>query len=228
VIVLSEMPESLASVGVTYIDDRFTDLLFVTTEQLDDILNIQEPVDREDWLRRVVRWLETGTILFDHSGRLRECKRKIQAGRWIKPMNDDGATGWGRINYNLAQSKRLLTSEDPVYLIAADLRLSLYGPPDLFFHYFDIRNIPWEGEKAAVRYLMAHDPAYLELFRRLIAEPDRARRFELYEELASLTVAPVGELWQEGVTALGLTSQVSLEQAEGTLNSWEILVAADP
>jgi hypothetical protein len=75
---------------------------------------------------------------------------------------------------------------------------------------------------------MAHDPAYLELFRRFIAEPNRARRFELYEELAAMTVAPVGELWQEGITVLGLTSNVSPEQAEETLNFWERLAAEDP
>ena len=52
VIVLSAMPASLGSVGVTYIDGRFTDLLFVTTEQLDDILGLQEPIDHDDWLGR--------------------------------------------------------------------------------------------------------------------------------------------------------------------------------
>jgi hypothetical protein len=43
-----------------------------------------------------------------------------------------------------------------------------------------------------------------------------------------LTVAPVGELWQEGITALGWTSLVTPEQVHETLDFWEGLVAEDP
>jgi hypothetical protein len=120
----------------------------------------------------------------------------------------------------------LLQSEDPVCRVAADLRLALYGPADLLFNYFRIRNIAWEGEKAAVQYLMAHDPVCLERLRAFIGEGERARKFELYKELAALTVAPVGEVWPEGVTVLAVNEEGNSEEdVEQVQFLWEELLA---
>ena len=227
VVVLSEMPDTLAPCGVTYIDQRLTDLIFVTTAQIDQILALDEPVDGEDWLGRIVRWLEVGVVGFDRSGRLHRAQQKVQTGEWLEAMDEDAYSPWFRINYNLVQSKRLLASDDPVYLMAADMRLALYGAPDLLFNYFVIRNLRWEGEKAAVRYLMAHDPFYLDLFRQFVAESNRECKFQLYEQLATLTVAPMGELWHDGTTVLGLLNpkEMSPDAMEDTLNFWERLMA---
>jgi hypothetical protein len=225
VVVLTDIPKALEPCGVTYIDGRLTDLIFVATEQLEEIFELEEAIDGEDWLGRIIRWLETGDIVFDRSKRLERIQRKVQGRCWIKPLNKSGRDDWREINYNLAQSKRLLKSDDPVYLVTADLRLALYGASDLLFNYFNIRNIEWEGEKTAVRHLMAHDPSYLDLLRQFISEEERERKFELYEELAALTVAPVGEIWLEGVTVLGLNEQNnSHKDMEKALNLWEELL----
>jgi predicted nucleotidyltransferase len=226
VVVLTEMPEALDPCGVTTIDGRLTDLLFVSTGQLDEILGLDEPVDGEVWLGRIIRWFETGAILFDREEQLARVQRKVRAGRWVTLPNKDLRGPWRGVNFNLAQSKRLLKSGDPVYLIAAELRCAIYGAADLLFNYFDIRRQVWEGEKAAVRYLMAEDPGYLDLLRRFAGEGELARKFELYEELAALTVAPVGELWAEGVTVLALSGPASSPEAEAeVLNLWEALLA---
>ena len=175
IVVLTSMPQALEPYGVTYIDGRLTDLISVTAAQLEAISLLEKAVDGEAWLGRIIRWFERGDIRFDRSGRLVRIQKQVQGRPWIKPLDKPGREAWREINYNLAQSKRLCESEDPVYLVAADLRLALYGPADLLFNYFHIRNIAWEGEKAAVRYLMAHDPAYLELLRAFIREGERER-----------------------------------------------------
>ena len=84
----------------------------------------------------------------------------------------------------------------------------------------------WEGEKAAVRYLMTEDPGYLEGLRRFAGEGDLARKLDLYEELAAMTVAPVGELWADGTTVLALNGQGHAPEAVAeALELWDKLLA---
>lgn len=225
VVVLSDLPAALDPCGVTTIDGRLTDLLFVATGQLDEILALESAIDGVAWLGRIIRWFEAGEILFDRGDRLGQVRRKVTAARWVRPPDKPARGPWRGVNYNLAQSKRMLGSEDPVYLIAAELRCALYGTADLLFSYFDLRRIVWEGEKAAVRYLLAHDPDYLEQLREFIAERDLARKFALYEALAALTVAPVGAVWPEGVTVLALSGRPASPEAEDeALHLWDTLL----
>ena len=141
----------------------------------------------------------------------------------LKPLAKDGRAGWWRVNYNLAQTLRMLASTDPVTLIAAELRMALYGPADLLFNYFDIRNLTWHGDKEAVRYLMAHDATYLARFQAFISESDLAAKAELYEVLAARTVAPVGDLWPQGVTALAVNQGSEAESQREALRLWDAL-----
>jgi len=118
----------------------------------------------------------------------------------------------------------MLTSDDPIYLIAAELRMALYGPADLLFNYFDIRNLTWRGDKEAVRYLIAHDPSYLARFRAFISESDPATKAALYKELAARTVAPVGDLWSQGITALAVNQGGDPKSREEALSFWDALI----
>jgi predicted nucleotidyltransferase len=224
VIVLTELPLPL-HVGVTSIDQRLTDLIFLTTAQIKQILALTSPVEGEAWLGRIVRWLQDGDIIFDRHTRLTQAQHKVKRGQWLTARDKTNGYGaWFRVNYNLAQSRRLLASEDAVYSTAADIRAALYGPADLFFSYFSIRKLRWEGEKAAVRYLMANDPAYLVLFQKFIAEADRARKFQLYEKLAALTIAPVGALWDPDVSVMTFEGDVGLESIAEATDFWDDLI----
>ena len=226
VVVLTDIPAALDPCGVTTIDGRLTDLLFVSTGQLDEIMELTAPVDGQVWLGRIVRWFENGTILFDREGRLARVGEKARSGQWMLPPGTDPRGAWRGVNFNLAHNKRLLKSEDPVYVIAAELRCALYGTADLLFNYFEIRQLVWEGEKAAVRYLMTEDPGYLEGLRRFAGEGDLARKLDLYEELAAMTVAPVGELWADGTTVLALNGQGHAPEAVAeALELWDKLLA---
>lgn len=227
VVVLSEMPVPL-HVGTTYIEGRFTDLVFFATNHVDQFLEATEPYGFWDWVGRFIGFCETGEILFDRHGRLQRAQAKAQSGQWIKP---DGAfeafQAWNRVNYNLQVVRRYLTSDDPLYLQTADIKMMLYGPQDLFFSYFTIRQRRWDGEKAAVCYLQEHDPEYLELFNRFLTETDRHEKHRLYEQLAEMTVAPVGRLIKDGESVMIVENNPVTPKQEATaLDFWEHLVSA--
>ena len=224
VIVLSALPEGLEPYGVTYIDNRLTDLLFVTAAQLDEMRALEAPIDSWVWLGRIVLWFKAGHIVFDRDGLLQQIQDKVRAQPTLKPLDKDGRAGWWRVNYNLAQTLRMLTSDDPIYLIAAELRMALYGPADLLFAYFDIRNLTWQGDKEAVRYLIAHDPSYLARFQTFISESDPATKAARYKELAGRTVAPVGDLWPQGITALAVDQRSAPEAQREALSFWDALI----
>jgi len=227
VIVLAEMPIPL-HVGVTNIDGTLTDLLFLRAAQIDQVLALEERVAEDAGPGRIVRWLEEGTILFDRDGRLAQAQEKARSEAWLVASEDAGYSAWFTTNYNLAQTKRLLASEDPVYLAAADLRMALYAPRDLVFGYFQLRGLRWEGDKAAVHHLMTHDPAYLDLLTRFLDEPNRGKKCALYERLAALTVAPAGSLWKEGETAITFGGeQVTPDMVEAALCFWQGLLGQE-
>ena len=195
VLVLSDMPVPLG-VALTTIDGRLADLIFVTARQIDEVLALDAPVDGDQWIGRIVRWLLAGQIAYDRSGAIARAQAKVQGGDWLLAKTLlDGYGAWFRINFNLAHTRRLFVSPDPTYQAAAELRTALYGHSDLLFGYWEIRALSWEGDKAAIRYLTAHDPDYLALFQRFMREPDPRDKFALYEQLAARTIAPLGPLW---------------------------------
>jgi hypothetical protein len=93
------------------------------------------------------------------------------------------------------------------------------------FGYFQLRGLRWEGDKAAVRHLMAHDPAYMDLLTRFLGAQDREHKCALYQQLAVRTVAPVGSLWKEGETAITFEREpVTLQMVDAALGLWENLL----
>lgn len=228
VLVLGEMPVPL-HVALTSIDRRLADIIFVTAAQIDEVLGLQGPVDGDAWIGRIVRWLLAGEIAYDRSGDLRRAQDKVRSGGWLEGKSAESGYGaWFKVNYNLAQTRRLFSSDDPVYLAAGELRISLYGPSDLLFGYWEMRGLRWEGDKEAVRYLETHDPDYLRLFLHFLEAPDPRRKLHLYETLAERTTAPLGGLWPEGTTALTLDAQPATpERIEAGLRFWEDLLDDD-
>ncbi len=228
IVILSSMPAPL-HVALTYIDGRLTDVIFMTVAAIERILSSEGLQDDADSLdSKFIRWLQRGQIAFDRAGRVEQAQAKVRAGQWLRLASDaELYAGWFSINYNVRQTRRMMASSDPIYQMAVDYRF-LYTLAELWGYYFRVRRLPWEGEKGAARYLAAHDPAYLELFRRCLTEPDRARKMALYEQLADLTLAPVGGLWPEGDTALQFDlpagSQLDAATVSSALTFWEELL----
>jgi hypothetical protein len=225
-IILVDQPKGLQPYSITHIDGRFTDLLFATSADLNNILTLIGPVPSEgDWLGSVIRWFQSGEIIYDPTGKLAHVQHKVQTEACLKPLAYDGYSGWFTINYNLAQTRRLVQADDPVYRAAGELRLVLYAAPDLLFNYFKIRNLRWEGDKAAVRLLLQHDPDYWQHFQHFMRQGDPTQKLGLYERLAALTIAPVGELWPAGITEITVDKDaVSALEQESLKQFWEDLI----
>ena len=228
VLVLSHSPVPL-HVALTTIDGRLADLLFVTTAQIEDILALVEPLKPDQWLARIVCWLKAGQIAYDRTGQVARAQTKVQRKDWLRPKDTLGAYGaWFKLNFNLAHTRRIFCSDDLTMRTAAELRLSLYGPSDLLYGYWEVRNLRWEGEKAAVRYLETHDPAYLAAYLEFLRQTDLRRKLALYEQLATQTMAPLGVPWPEDVTAVTLNSvPLTPELIEAGLHFWQDLLEGD-
>jgi hypothetical protein len=229
ILVLSCMRVPL-HVALTYIAGRVTDVIFYPAAAIARILEAESLQDAADAMEgKLIRWLQSGLVVFDRSGRLGRAQEKVRNGQWLRMATDSELYAtWFHINYNVTQTRRMLVSTDPVYQTAIDIRL-LYTLADLWTAYFRVRRLPWEGEKGAVRYLEVHDAHFLALFRRCLAETDRVHRAALYEQLAVLVLAPIGGLWGEPVTAIqldmGSDAALTPEVLQDALAFWQELTA---
>jgi hypothetical protein len=204
-VIVLHQDEPLWYVGVTQIDGRFTDLIFVAATALDRLMALRTPLAAAHELAPIVRWLQTGQIVADPTGRLHEMQQRLGEETRLLPPNEEAAYGaWFAVNYNLAQARRMLPATDPIYQATLDIRIAVYGAQDLWFSYFTIRRLPWQGDKAAVRYLTEHDPHFLHCYQQFLAETERNHKLELYKTAAALVTAPLGGLWPDGATVINL------------------------
>ena len=225
-VVLSDTPTCPRN-SVTHIDHRLTDLMFFAECEVEQVLSLEKPVEEEERIGHLIHWLQIGQIAFDRNGDIERAQEKVRGKQWRLPP---GATRrcevWYRINYNVVHNKMMLASDDPVYRQALDVRL-LYGLAEVFFGYLHVRGILWDGEKAAIRHLAAHDPDFLARFNECVAETDQMCKVQLYERLAAEAIAPVGGLWAPASTVIRLEpgAEWSPEATEQALSFWEQLVA---
>jgi predicted nucleotidyltransferase len=231
-VVVASMPEPLYMV-LTTIESRLAEVYFTTTSEIDRLEALDRPTYGDADEHVATLWLQTGRIAFDRSGRINRLRRKVQADPWPdlarsnETMAADIYAYWWKINYNLRQTRRMLSSDDPVYLMAVDIRL-LYSLPEVFVGYARARSMPWRGEKELIRYLQQHDQAFLDLFRQCIAETDRSRKVDLYERAAALALAPAGGLWQPKATSVQIRADESFQPAQimHALEFWQSLIDA--
>jgi len=224
-VVLSSMPAPL-HVGLTWIDHRLTDVVFERTPVIDRYLAQEDILPADDGQERLARYATTGRIVVDRHGRLERVRDKVGQASASRPTSDAGMHSvWFAVNYNLRQTERMLASDDPVYVRAVDMRL-LYSTAEVVTAYFVIRRLPWRGDKAAIRYLAAHDVDMLRAFEEFADAADRAGKMRAYERLAALALAPLGGVWPDGATALEFegAADVSAETVERALDFWEDLL----
>lgn len=214
---------------LTYIDGRMADLVFIPVEIANKVLRDQRLAPtglfEEMFLLKMLR----GQIVYDPSGRLKETQEIIKAyttkADWPPRTTYSNLYAvWFWQNHGLFHMKRMVRSADPVYLTAVDLMLASGLSQVCRTHHLG-RNIPWEGEKAAVRYLHLHNPAFLDLLQECIAAADRGYKLELYERLIREALAPIGDLWKPGLTSVYLSNPEQHEtHLETALEYWETLL----
>ncbi len=224
-LVLRTLPSPL-DVAYTSVGGRMADVIFVDVETIGRIGREGVPIPVEGPDGSLARWLKAGQVVFDRDGHIERARHAVLSTNWSEPARYAAKyAAWFSINYNLNHNKRMAAAEDPVYLLALDLRL-LYSIFDLLTGYLRFRDIPWQGEKEAIRLLAAHDPEFLDTLHACLAEANRDRKVSLYEELAGRTVEPFARLWSGDATAVQLTADepVTPETVERGLQFWEELI----
>ncbi|HSH77050.1 MAG TPA: nucleotidyltransferase domain-containing protein [Herpetosiphonaceae bacterium] len=227
-LVLRSMPAPLA-VAYAWVGGRMADVIFVDVEAIRRIGREGVPIPVEGPDSSLARWLKAGHVVFDR-GEIRQARQAILSRDRSEPAGFAAKyTAWFSINYNLNHNKRMLATEDPVYLLAVDLRL-LYSVFDVLTGYFRFRDIPWRGEKEAIRFLAVHDADFLDVLRACLAETERTRKVALYEQLAGRTVEPMEDLWPAESTAVQFDPGASLtpETVRRGLQFWEELIGQQP
>ncbi len=148
VIVLHDLPTPWY-VGVTIIDGRFTDLLFVDAVALGRIAALATPIALQDPLAPHRPVASAGT---HHPRSIRSVSDRTGStsppppGSNPPPRRTSTARGFA-INYNLAQARRMLASDDPLYSATVDVRMAIFGHMDVWTGYFTIRRLPYAGER---------------------------------------------------------------------------------
>jgi hypothetical protein len=230
VVVLSCQPEPIALLH-TVIDQRLAEVYFFSTDTLDQIADEQHSAQGGDLPSAGDRvafytWLQTGRIAFDRSGRLARVQQHLRTTEWFNPIGDAQRYAiWFGHNYNLQHTKWIARSNDPLYQREVDIRL-MFTVFFLFCDYFHLRGLPWQGSKAAMRWLEQHDPAYLTLFHAFLDATNRADKLTIYAQLVPLTLAPIGLVWTDEETAVNFAPDTTFEPemiARG-LAFWESLI----
>ncbi len=133
-VVLSEKPVPVSLV-LTTIERRLAEVVFFSADTIEQWLAM-ETFDPESYAGSMLRRLQKARIAFDRTGRITRLYEKALSSSW-KEKHDQQKVweAWFSCNYNLQHTKRLLTSPDPVYLMAGDLLL-LNNISDLLRTYF--------------------------------------------------------------------------------------------
>jgi len=217
---------------LTHIGGRMADVVFVEAATADRWLATPNAVSAASFEGMFLLKMQTAQIVYDASGRLRRVQHLVTRDKpnrdWFLPsVYPDVYAAWFWQNHGLYHMKRMAQSDDPTYRTAVDLMMlsSLSG---VCRAYYCVRHLPWQGEKAAIRHLQQHDPEFLALLRECLAAVDRAHKLDLYEQLVSYTLAPVGTVCTPGITAVYLADpSQNIAHIETALSYWESLFGAE-
>ena len=194
-IVLDECNLAITN-GAVYCDDVLVDLVFATRQEVEDLITAEPgSISLSDPRASFFNWVPSGTIVLDRCGRLESLRSALRRnGSSPRLTEGESVKRADRALYNLAHTQRMSGSPDPVYQQAVDLRM-LYQLSALMVDYFNLRGLPWRGEKEAIRYWQSFYAGYIDLFMRCYWERRRAERVRLYAELVMATIEPVDFQW---------------------------------
>lgn len=176
-----------------WIDGSFADIFFF---DLADLARIRSAAtDDGNGLDAIfLGWLKKADIGFDKSGTLTALKN-ARADATSTVATNEKRNFWQKINYNFVANKRYFESNDPTYHQALELRL-LYSVMEAVCGYLALRDIPWRGEKDAVRYLSSHAPDFYALFQKYSSATALEGRFVLYSKMVDSSLTEKYPKWE--------------------------------
>jgi predicted nucleotidyltransferase len=213
----------------TTIQARLAEVYFARAEDLDHFLAQRQPVPDNSYSATLLRWIMTGQIFYDPSGRLGALRAVLaesehsghpKRSEWfLLPAHGELYNAWYSTNYDLVQTRRLLESQDPIVQMKVDLRL-IFMIDQLWTRYFVVRRLPGMSHKASIRWMAENAPEFYARLQAFLVEPDRTRKFEHFQALAMLALEPVGGLWPEMMTAVQLAGNADPGLVENQLDIW--------
>lgn len=229
-ILVSSLPASVFQL-VTTIDHRLADIVLVETQTADRLIASEEPPTA---LFEVLfaRKMQTAHIHYDRSSRLTRVQQYVTSSSWQAtqsepPTQEALHAAWFWQSFGLLQLERMARSNDPLHLSAVDMMLTacLSGT---WRSYFAIRALPWNGEKAALRYWEEYDSPYLQAVTACLEGNNRRERLVAYRALVQDTLQPIGDSLRLGETAVVLSHPDSTAaDVEAVLQEWNALFVED-
>ena len=195
VVILDKNEERMKSVYTT-VENRFADIFFFDVAWVKRLAAKRE-VFGNGFDGMFIRWLAQGSIAYDPANLLRELKQKISERPPRQNVSDaEKRDAWEKVNYNFVANARYYRSRDARYHTALEFRL-LYSVIELVTAYFLFRNIPWRGEKAAVRHFEEHDQKFLEAFRKYSASGSLEKKMKYYQKMFNRIFTGEYQRWKD-------------------------------
>ena len=218
-VVLNEMPVT-PSLIITVVDTILTEVYFIKAATMDEMIANPETVEANSLLGAFTSMVVRGEIAYDASGRLTRLREVAPQTHYDEILAHQVYSSWYSLTYNHQQNLRYYHSLDDLYLDALQCRM-LYCISNCLSAYFTLRELPWRGEKEAIRYLRQHDPVYLEQFKATVSAGDIHAQFPQYEKLVDLTL-PVGmSLWADSYTVVQPHADLTEASIRAHLDLWE-------
>lgn len=226
-VLVRNLPASVFQL-VTTIDGRLADIVPVDMMVADRLLAVGSATNLDHFDQLFIQKMATAKILFDRNERLIKLQRlsqTIDQAKRLSPPQDEASrySAWFWQSFGLLHLERMAVSSDPLHQTAADMMLlsCLVGT---WRSYFDLRDIPWAGEKAALRYWLQHDRTCYELVQAVLAASERFLRLKAYQQLVNYVVEPVGPVIQKGQTAVILGTANNSNIVSEVITYWNGLL----
>lgn len=180
VVVLDKNYEGIKLVYTT-IEKHFSDVFFFDIDFLNQLKNKREFFGN-NFDGMFSEWLARGKIEYDPENLLLALKNKLRENPPLQKVADSEKRDfWVKINYNHIANLRYYSGGE-LYKKALEIRL-LYSIMELITAYFSFRDIPWRGEKAAVKYLEQNDREFLSIFQSYSKSNSLGDKMKYYGEL---------------------------------------------
>jgi hypothetical protein len=216
VIVLNNNHHKINSL-YTWIDGKFADVFFFDNSDIERLMT-KNDIEANSMDAIFIDWLRKATIHFDKSGILNKLKYGLASKTFPIPISEKQQF-WQKINYNLVANTRYFQSNDSLYHDALEIRL-LYSVSELLCGYFEFRDIPWRGEKTAIKYFQVNDVKFYDKFISYTKASNLGDRFKAYQDLVKLTFTDEYKEWLVGDI---LPQSKENKDVESMIKYWEDL-----
>lgn len=219
IIILDKNSEEIKSV-YTMIKNRFSDIFFFDIDFVKK-LNGKQKVSGNDFDGMFLEWLASGKVEYDQENLLLPLKAKISKKPPSQKVADSEKRNyWIKTNYNFIANLRYYNSKDKLYHQALEIRL-FYSVIELIVAYFYFRNIPWRGEKCAIKYFKKNGRGFFSIFQAYSKSDNIKDKMRYYEKMFNKIFINEYQKWEDNFV-IPISNQNQYDKK--MINFWKKLV----